>query len=69
MAQNTFINVAVDKSAATKPDNNHLHSVSGGASASGDMTVSLDNTVVTTLNMFDSVMKAVRLRLVSGGLK
>lgn len=69
MAQNIFINATADKSAASTPDSQHHHTVIGGAAASGDLTVSFDNTVVTSLNVFDSLIKQVRLRAVSAGLK
>lgn len=69
MAQNTWINVVGDKSAATKTDGDHVHSVSGGAAAAGDLTVSYDSTVVTTLRAFDTLLRAARARVVSGGLK
>lgn len=69
MAQNTWINLGADKSAASTPDNTHHHSVSGGASASGDFTVSYDSAVVTNLNIFDSLVRAARQRVIAGGLK
>lgn len=69
MAQNIWLNATSDKAAATIPDNLIRHTVSGGASASGDFTVSFDNTVVTSLNVFDSLVKAVRQRAIAGGLK
>ena len=69
MAQNIWINAGADKSSATTPDSLHRHSVSGGASASGDFTISYDSAVVTNLNMFDSLVKAARLRAISAGLK
>jgi hypothetical protein len=69
MAQNVFINANADKSASKTPDNLHYHTVSGGAAASGDFTISYDSTVVTTLAMFDTLVRQVRLRLQGGGLK
>lgn len=69
MAQNVFINVGADKSAATTHEGQHHNSVSGGTSASGDFTVSYDSAVVTNLNVFDSLMKTARLRAMAAGLK
>lgn len=69
MAQNTWINLGADKSAASTPDGNHHHTVAGGTSASGDFTISYDSAVVTNLNVFDSLVKAARLRAMAGGLK
>lgn len=69
MAQNTWINATADKSASRKGDGDHIHTVSGGTSASGDLTVSFDNTVVTTLSLYDSLMRAARLRAIGAGLK
>lgn len=69
MAQNLFINVTADPAAASKPESSHSHTVSGGASASGDFTISLDTTKITSLAILDSILKAARLRLIGGGLK
>lgn len=69
MAQNAWINAAADKAAASNPTGNHHHVVSGGTSASGDFTVSYDSAVVTSLNVFDSLVRAVRQRAIAGGLK
>lgn len=67
MAQNTWINCAADKAAATAPSPHHA--VSGGASASGDFTISYDSAVVTSLNVFDGLVRTVRQRVVGAGLK
>lgn len=69
MAQNTWINASADKSAASTPDNLHHHAVSGGTSASGDFTISYDSAVVSSLNVFDSLVRSARLRAIAGGLK
>ena len=69
MAQNTWINLTADKSAATTPPGSHHHAVAGGTSATGDLTVSFDSAVVTTLNVFDSLVQAARQRAVAAGLK
>lgn len=69
MAQNIWINATADKATAQTQESLHHHTVSGGASASGDFTVSFDNTVVTTLNAFDSLVRAARQRAIAAGLK
>lgn len=69
MAQNLFINVVVDPSAASKVESAHQHSATGSNASAGSLTVSLDTTVVTSLFLYDSIMKAVRLRMIGGGLK
>lgn len=69
MAQNTWINLTSDKSASSTPDSQHHHSVSGGTAATGDLTVSYDSAVVTSLNIFDSLVRAARLRAIGAGLK
>jgi hypothetical protein len=69
MAQNTWINLGADKSTTSKPDGDGNHTAAGGTSASGDFTISFDSTVVTSLNMFDSLVRRARLRAMSGGLK
>lgn len=69
MAQNTWINATSDKSAASTPAGNQHHAVSGGTSASGDFTISYDSAVVTSLNVFDSLVAAARLRAQGAGLK
>lgn len=69
MAQNIFINVGADKSAATTHESQHHNTASGGTSASGDFTVSYDSAVVTSLNVFDSLMKTARQRAIAAGLK
>jgi hypothetical protein len=69
MAQNTWINMAADKSSATTTDGGHHHAVSGGSSALGDFTISYDSAVVTNLNMFDTLVRAARLRAAGSGLK
>lgn len=69
MAQNTWINIAGDKAAATKKDGDENHTVSGGAAAAGDFTVSYDSAVVTTLHVYDTMARAARARVVSSGLK
>ena len=69
MAQNTWINITADKAMSTKTDGYHYHSVSGGTSASGDLTVSFDSAVVTNLASFDTLMRAARQRAIAGGLK
>lgn len=69
MAQNTWINLGADKSAASKPDGEGHHTANGGTSASGDFTISYDSAVVTSLVMFDSLVRAARLRAQAGGLK
>jgi hypothetical protein len=70
MAQNTFINVVVDPSAANKVESTHVHSVSGSSTASsGDLTLSYDSAKVTSLAILLSLVKVVMLRVSSGGLK
>lgn len=69
MAQNTWINASADKAAASSPGNLRHHTVTGGTSASGDFTVSYDSAVVTSLNMFDSLVQAARQRAMGAGLK
>jgi hypothetical protein len=70
MAQNTWLNTAVGKNSANIPDKrDHVHSVTGGAAAAGDMTVSWDSAVVTNLNTWDSAIAAMRKRAIGGGLK
>jgi hypothetical protein len=69
MAQNIWINATADKSAATAPSGKGNHAIAGGASASGDFTISYDSAVVTNLNMFDSLVMAARLRAIGAGLK
>lgn len=69
MAQNTWINLGADKSTASKPDGEGHHTASGGTSASGDFTISYDSAVVTSLSIFDSLVRAARLRAMGGGLK
>lgn len=69
MAQNIWINAVADKATAQTQDNLHHHTVTGGASASGDFTVSFDNAVVTTLAAFDSLIRQVRQRAIAAGLK
>lgn len=69
MAQNTWINLTTAKSTASAPDSGDHHGVSGGSAASGDFTVSFDSAVVTNLNIFDSLVRSVRLRLAGAGLK
>lgn len=69
MAQNTWINLGADKTAATKSDGEGRHTAAGGTSASGDFTISYDSAVVTNLNIFDSLVRAARLRAMAGGLK
>lgn len=71
MAQNIWINVTADKTIVNNPNaGRHGGStVAGGASASGDFTISYDNAVITTLNTFDSLVRSVRARLAASGLK
>lgn len=69
MAQNTWINAGADKSASKTPDDYHHHTVSGGTSASGDFTISYDSAVVSTIAVFDSLVRAARQRAIAGGLK
>lgn len=70
MAQNTWINVSADKSAANRPSHNSdLHTATGGTAAAADFTISFDNTVVTNLGIFDTLVTAARLRAIAGGLK
>jgi hypothetical protein len=69
MAQNTYINATADKSAASNPTGSHYHKVSGGTSASGDFSISYDSSVVTDLNVFDSLVRAARQRAIAAGLK
>lgn len=69
MAQNTWLNATADKAVATAPTNEGHHGISGGTSASGDFTISYDSAVVTNLNVFDSLVRAARLRAQASGLK
>lgn len=69
MAQNVWINASADKSSGTVQDSLHHHTIAGGTAASGDFTVSFDSAVVTSLAIFDSLMKQVRQRVIGGGLK
>lgn len=70
MALNTFVNVTIDKAAANRPDaNSHLHTAIGGTASAGDMSISWDSAVMTSLAIFDTVVRAARLRAQSAGLK
>ncbi len=70
MAQNTWLNVTVNKNAANIPDKTSIvNVVVGGGSAANDMTVSWDSAVVTNLNTWDSVIATARQRAVASGLK
>lgn len=66
MAQNQFINATIDAGAAKKLDvANHLHAVTNGASASGDLTVSWDSTKFTTVTLMRGALNQI-LRQLSG---
>jgi len=70
MAQSVFLNATADAGAARKADGqDHVHSCSGGASASGALTISYDPAIVTNLTLFDSLLRALRQRAIAGGLK
>lgn len=61
MAQNQFVNVTIDPSAAKKPDAaNHIHVAGQAGSASSNMTISIDSAVVTSLTLLDSMYAAAR---------
>ena len=69
MAQNTWLNVTVNKDAALIPDTtNIVNSVVGGGAAANDLTISWDSAVVTNLNTWDSAVALARLRAIGGGL-
>ena len=60
MAQNQFINVVIDAGASKQLDNsNHHHTVSNGAAASADLTLSWDSTKFTSLNLLRSALNDV----------
>lgn len=70
MAQNTWINVTADKSAANRPSpNSQVHIAVGGTAAANDLTVSYDSAVITNIATFDKCVAEARLRAVAGGLK
>lgn len=69
MAQNTWLNVTVNKDAAKIPDKvDIVNSVVGGTAAANDMTISWDSAVVTNLNTWDSVVATARRRAIAAGL-
>lgn len=69
MAQDQFINVAIDMGASKKLDiSNHRHGVTNGASASGDLTLSWDSTKFTTINLLKSAIAQV-LQTATGQMK
>lgn len=68
MAQNTWINITADK--GSRPNHtSDLHDAKGGTAAAGDLTVSYDSAVITSLGTFDTAIAAARLRAIGGGLK
>lgn len=68
MAQNTWINITADK--GTRTDHTHdVHEAKGGTAASGDLTISFDSAVITSLGTFDTAVATARLRAIAGGLK
>jgi hypothetical protein len=71
MAQTVFLNCTADKSASRKVDvKDHKNSAASvSAAASGDITVSYDPAVITTLTMFDSAIATLRQLAISAGLK
>lgn len=70
MAQNYFNNVTADKGVSTKDPSQHAHLVNGSTTTpSGDLTLSYDTTVVTTVAILDSLVKAARARAIANGLK
>jgi len=59
MAQDRWINIALDANVASKPDRqNDRHSKGMGASASGDLTISYDTAKFTSLSLFRSAVNA-----------
>lgn len=70
MAQDTWVNVTADLSAANRPSpNSHVHTAKGGPAASSDFTISYDSAKVTGIAIFDTLVAAARLRAIAGGLK
>lgn len=70
MAQNTWLNITVDPAASRRPNpTGHQHTIVGGTAAAGDMTISFDSAVVTTLAIFDTAVAQCRNRAMGGGLK
>jgi hypothetical protein len=68
VAQNQFINVGIDQGAAKKTDlNDHRHSVTNGAAAAGDLTVSWDSAKFNTQTLVRGALMQV-LRQLGGQL-
>lgn len=59
MAQDRFINITLDASAASRIDrSNDRHGQALGASAAGDLTISFDTSKFTSLSLFRSAVAA-----------
>lgn len=70
MAQNVFLNLTVDASASSRTNiADHQHTVSGGTSASGDLTLSYDSAKITSLALLEGAILALRRRALAAGLK
>jgi hypothetical protein len=68
MAQNQFINVVLDPSAAGKQVTDHRNTGSQSSAATSDFTVSFDSAKITTITALDSAYATAR-KIAAGQLK
>lgn len=69
MAQDRWINITLDASTSKKNDASEFnHTLKGGASAAGDLTLSFDSAKFTSLSLFKSALFAA-IQQASGAMK